>query len=42
MALGDVTGAVLFFPMLDIVMELYNSGTVFKDTSIKQYERDLK
>ncbi len=42
MALGEGTGAVLLFPMLDMVMELYNSGTVFKDTSIKQYERDLK
>lgn len=39
MALGEGTGAIMLFPLLDMVLSLYNSGTSFKDTTIEQYER---
>ncbi|WP_029320286.1 nicotinate-nucleotide--dimethylbenzimidazole phosphoribosyltransferase [Butyrivibrio sp. AE3004] len=39
LALGEGTGAVLLFPMLDMVMSLYGEGTSFEDTVIDQYER---
>ncbi len=39
MNLGEGTGAVLIMPMLDMAMSLYRSGTKFKDTDIKEYER---
>ena len=39
LALGEGTGALLLFPMLDMVMSLYRSGTAFADTGIGQYER---
>ncbi|WP_029231689.1 nicotinate-nucleotide--dimethylbenzimidazole phosphoribosyltransferase [Butyrivibrio sp. VCB2006] len=39
LALGEGTGAILLFPMLDMVMNLYSSGTNFEDTVIEQYER---
>ena len=39
LALGEGTGAVLLFPMLDMAMSLYKSGTSFGDTEIDQYER---
>ncbi|MCR5356379.1 MAG: nicotinate-nucleotide--dimethylbenzimidazole phosphoribosyltransferase, partial [Lachnospiraceae bacterium] len=39
MALGEGTGAVLMFPMLDMVMSVYINGTRFGDTMIGQYER---
>ena len=39
MNLGEGTGAVLIMPMLDMAMSLYRSGTRFKDTDIKEYER---
>jgi len=42
MALGEGTGAVLLFPILDMVFDLYKSGTVFSDTEIRQYERFVK
>ena len=39
MNLGEGTGAVLMMPMLDMAMSLYNLGTRFTDTDIKEYER---
>ena len=39
MALGEGTGAVMLFPLLDMVFELYRSGTAFADSDIEQYER---
>ena len=42
LALGEGTGAILLFPMLDMAMALYNSGTAFGDTEIEQYERFSK
>ncbi len=39
LALGEGTGAVLLFPMLDMVMSLYENGMSFADARIDQYER---
>ena len=39
MALGEGTGAVMLFPLLDMVMSVYNNGMSFSDTGIAQYER---
>ena len=39
LALGEGTGAVMLFPLLDMAMSLYGSGTMFSDTSIEEYER---
>lgn len=39
LALGEGTGAIMLFPMLDMAMSLYLSGTEFNDTVIEQYER---
>ena len=39
MALGEGTGAVMMFPLLDMMMSVYNDGTSFIDTKIGQYER---
>lgn len=39
MALGEGTGAVMLFPLLDMVMSVYNNGISFSDTDIVQYER---
>ena len=38
--LGEGTGAVLLFPLLDAALALYN-GTTFDDTGIDAYEVDL-
>ena len=39
LALGEGTGAVLLFPMLDMVMNLYGKGIEFDETDIDRYER---
>ncbi len=39
MALGEGTGAIMLFPLLDMVMSLYREGTSFADTDIQKYER---
>ncbi|MBR3307592.1 MAG: nicotinate-nucleotide--dimethylbenzimidazole phosphoribosyltransferase [Lachnospiraceae bacterium] len=39
MALGEGTGAVMLFPLLDMVFSLYENGTAFADTDITKYER---
>jgi len=39
MALGEGTGAVLLFTMLDMIMSVYRDGTRFEETDIDRYER---
>ena len=39
LALGEGTGAVMLFPLLDMAMSMYMSGTAFSDTPIEEYER---
>ncbi len=39
LALGEGTGAVLLFPMLDMAMEVYRENTTFNDINIGQYVR---
>ena len=39
MALGEGTGAVMLFPMLDQVMEVYAENTTFSDIHMEQYKR---
>lgn len=39
MALGEGTGAVMLFPLLDMVMAVCSSGTTFDSASIESYER---
>lgn len=39
LALGEGTGAVMLFPLLDMAMALYQGGTFFGDTQIDRYER---
>ena len=39
LALGEGTGAVMLFPMLDMAMSLYLNGMRFDDTGIDAYER---
>ncbi len=39
LALGEGTGAVMIFPLLDMTMSMYKSGTNFADTPIEEYER---
>lgn len=39
MALGEGTGAVMLFPLLDMVLALYNKGVQFDNTDIVKYER---
>ena len=38
LALGEGTGAVMLFPLLDMVLELYSAGLTFSKTSVEQYE----
>lgn len=39
MALGEGTGAVMLFPLLEMALSLYSDGTAFTATEIEQYER---
>ena len=39
LALGEGTGAVMMFSLLDLAMTLYESGATFGDFAIDQYER---
>lgn len=39
LALGEGTGAVLLFPMLDMALEVYRENTTFDDINVTQYER---
>lgn len=39
LALGEGTGAVMMFPLLDMVRNVYHAGTNFSDIQIEQYQR---
>ena len=39
LALGEGTGAILLFPILDMAMSLYRNGTAFADSGIEPYRR---
>lgn len=39
MALGEGTGAVMMFSLLDIALSVYQDRTTFSDINIEQYER---
>ena len=39
MALGEGTGAVMMFSLLDIALSVYQNRTTFSDINIEQYER---
>ena len=39
MALGEGTGAVMLFPLIDMAYSLYSGGTAFEGTPIEKYER---
>ncbi len=39
MALGEGTGAIMLFPLLDMVMDFYVNGAKFSDYNIEEYER---
>lgn len=41
MALGEGTGAVMMFSLLDIALSVYQNRTTFSDLEIEQYERFL-
>jgi nicotinate-nucleotide--dimethylbenzimidazole phosphoribosyltransferase len=39
MALGEGTGAIMLFPILDMAMDYYKNGARFSDYEIDEYER---
>lgn len=39
LALGEGTGAVMMFSLLDMALRIYDDKTVFSDIAVKQYER---
>ncbi len=39
MALGEGTGALMLFPLLDVAFSLYSTGSTFNDGGIKEYQR---
>ena len=39
MALGEGTGALMLFPLLDMVNRYYVNGTDFGTTSLEEYKR---
>lgn len=39
LALGEGTGAVMLFPLLDAALSLYSDGLAFEETSVEQYVR---
>jgi nicotinate-nucleotide--dimethylbenzimidazole phosphoribosyltransferase len=38
LALGEGTGAVMLFPLLDAALALYTDGLAFEETVVEQYE----
>ena len=38
LALGEGTGAVMLFPLLDMTMKVYKENTTFDDIQITAYE----
>ena len=39
MALGEGTGAVMMFPLLDMTLNIYGQSATFSDISVEQYKR---
>ena len=39
LALGEGTGAVMLFPLLDMVLEVYRESSSFSEIKVEQYER---
>lgn len=39
LALGEGTGAVMLFPLLDMALSVYNSRATFEEVQIEQYKR---
>ena len=39
MALGEGTGAVMLFPLLDMALAVYNNRTTFDDLKMEEYTR---
>jgi nicotinate-nucleotide--dimethylbenzimidazole phosphoribosyltransferase len=39
LALGEGTGAVMMFGLLDMAMAVYHTPTTFEDISVEQYQR---
>jgi nicotinate-nucleotide--dimethylbenzimidazole phosphoribosyltransferase len=39
MALGEGTGALMLFPLIDMVADYYQNGAKFSDYEIEEYER---
>ncbi len=39
LSLGEGTGAVMLFPLLDMAMEVYNESSSFDDIGVDQYEK---
>ena len=39
MALGEGTGAVMLFALLDMALQLYETGTTFSGMQISAYKR---
>lgn len=39
LALGEGTGAIMLFPLLDMALSLYSGGVLFSETEVEQYER---
>lgn len=39
LALGEGTGAVMMFALLDMALSVYKVRTTFDDISVSQYER---
>jgi hypothetical protein len=42
LALGEGTGAVLLFPLLDMALRVYQKRTTFSDLRLSPYERRTK
>ena len=38
LALGEGTGAIMMFPLLDMALRLYTNGLRFRDTEVEQYK----
>ena len=41
LALGEGTGAVMMFALLDMALSVYKGRTTFDDISVSQYELSL-
>ena len=41
LALGEGTGAVMMFALLDMAMAVYDAGSTFEDIQIEQYVRQV-